>query len=360
LESDGQSREAAKPKGSGAGGGLPQGSEFRPSPIDSALILGVVAGALYFVGSQYLDSYYGGLGLGQMVLGFQVPYVMKNSFLPLLWPAFLLVMVAIACLSVRPVTKAPSLLSPFRPIPGSQVFAVVFVTWATKLLLDIIRPNGPPDWWAWRSRDVFLFVAGSAVLAWLYWRNWKREEKRGRFWLSAEAGRLVSLFGTVLVELVVALVVNHRWPLSAFLTALLIISLVFVLTAVVRDFRARKKSNAAEGAEPVASFRPKGSDLGSALLLSLLAVLSLLLAAGLTGTSDAHKMQLGCRSFKTVAFVPVPAGLAANHTYWLILEIDGVFYARGLSPRPSNETLVFVPAAGTTAIIGDASALTKC
>jgi hypothetical protein len=334
----------------------------RPRLVDGAIIVAVVSGFFYFWGRLYLDGYYYVIGFSEAELHFDIPYVMMTSIFPLLWPVALLFLVALACM-ILPSPKPPSITrQPFYPIRTSEAVAVVLSVWAAKILLDAIQPAASTYWLAWHRRDVILAALGFAILAGLYWAARRRESQRGRRILSP--GTIMVSITNVLAILLVSWfwVEGRGWLLSRFKTVLLGLAVAYSVFEISKEIRQYKSRTVRSSEAPISSAHDadKRRKAGWTGFLIVVSAMSLMFAAGLTGTVAAQKMLRGCETFRTVNFDPIPSVLQKNHTYWLILHEGGLYFLRDMTSGPDNGTWVISETAGMSAEIDRVMAPKKC
>lgn len=328
--------------------------------VEAAAVVAVVSGVLYLSGHQYLGSYYGALGLGRAGIAFDVPFVMMTSILPLIHPVFFSTLLAVFCLALREHAPPPTRPNPFHPIPLIQAIAIILSFWTAKLLADLLQPASNVTWLFWGRRDFLFFAFGTATLAYVYWIHWARGLNRAAGPLKSGTASLAGIFLVACALVLFRLVSVGAWPLTALQTVLFLPATGFVVAQVVRDFRSWRRGKLER---PPPSRMPTlltGRDASSTVFLGLLAVMALILSAGLPGTIEARQDLAGCNAYTRIEFDPAPPGITENATLWLLLHHDDLFYVRQVGSDPGSVTMVVPETPGVTVMLAWAPPVNKC
>jgi hypothetical protein len=325
------------------------------SPLrDAAFVLAALTAVLYVAGHSYLTSYYSRFGVSETELHFDLPYTLMASFAPLLYPVFFTIAAACLCMIISQGFEQ-RIPSPFHPIPGVQVFLLVFGLWSFRLVSELASPAAPVTWFIWNRRALLYFMVGCAIFMVLLVRNWKAHgvQRPGRLraatwaqilWLAAAYG----LAGWNYVR-------NHEWPFGEFENAFLVMGPFLIALQIVLDFRswpARKWG-------PYEFGRGKPRRLGKTIYLGTATSVLILLAAGLSGVVDGTQVVRGCEPLRTIRFEPAQFEIPNNVTMGVILHANGYYYVHEIQPW-KNDTLLIPERNDVRVVLGFAPATKGC
>lgn len=283
--------------------------------------------AAYVSGALYLAGYFAALGLPEGEIDFPVAYVMYQSFIPIIFPAFWLALVAAFCLAFSQTMVRPPGASVFFPIPAAKAIGYTLAFIGTNTLLRVLGFFNQPKILSWSLRSVVLFAFGLVTLV-LVFRAAKRAHS------AAPPPKIGSQTATLAILLAIALGLGvlkvaaggEKWPYSPAESAMFVLALSFIGWSIWREFRKAEIALAQTGEWTVpkidaTSFRnPAGT-----VFLAVVAVFSFLLHAGLVGTANGNDILSECDFARTVQFDPAPESVGTMPLV-LILHRGGFFY----------------------------------
>lgn len=328
-----------------------------PPLREAAIWITAASAAVYLVGSLYLDSYYARLGLPDTELHFEVPFVMVSSLLPLMLPAFWLAMVAAACQLLNRRMVKPEWASPFFPIPAPVAVAFTLAFCAIGSLIAATLGVRAPIFMGWTFRGVILV---GVALAWfaVTFANARRAHAAGppeRVTRSTQT--LIGMLAVALVLGLLSMVTGDRaWPFGPWQSTFLTLAFGAAVIFARREVSAAKVAVANTGEWITPSLEGRISNPPATIFFTVVAVVSLLLHAGMTGMAQAEKVLEGCTSSRTVKFEPVPEGLH-NGTYLLVLHQHERYYIMELNGTGGTK---IVPDQLGVATVSAQSSSTEC
>ena len=298
---------------------------------EAAVWITVCSALAYLCGSLYVESYYARLGLPETELSFDVPYIMSQSFMALMLPAFWVAIVAAACrLFSSFMPLRPPEASVFFPIPAVKAIAYT-LCWCALAQCVLALGAGPePTWFfGWGiSSTIILALAAGAFTATFYFAK-RRQQAKVPPRITRSTASTAALLGIAISVGVLQLLTGpHRWPFAAWQNWFIGISIVVIVVMAIRE--AKQWENARENAKEWQPPNLRGELLhpSATIFLAVLAFLALLLAAGMSGMAAGRQVIESCQAQRTVQFDPPPPG-ATNETYLLLLHQQGAYYVRG-------------------------------